>query len=203
MHKNHRRAAIVVAAIVAFLSLVLLLNQLPTKTILRVLGAVIENTISPSPIVQIDLKSSLQLKIPEINVNAVISTLGINPDGEMETPKDPRDVGWYKYGPSPGEVGSAVIAGHYGPWSGWEGSVFDNLAELRKGDKIYIEDGEGSKITFVVRELRTYDPVADALEVFNSSDGKPHLNLVTCKGEWNNFTNSYPLRLVVFSDREV
>jgi sortase A len=80
--------------------------------------------------------------------------------------------------------------------------VFDDLHELRPGDKLSVEDDKGTVISFVVREIRSYDYNANAPEVFNSSDGKSHLNLITCEGVWNQATQNYSQRLVVFTDRE-
>ncbi|OHA48408.1 MAG: hypothetical protein A2806_03005 [Candidatus Terrybacteria bacterium RIFCSPHIGHO2_01_FULL_48_17] len=147
------------------------------------------------------LGSPIRLKIPKINVDAAVEYVGLTPDGAMDVPKSQDDVAWYEPGTRPGEKGSAVIAGHYG-WKGGEPSVFDSLYTLRKGDKLTIEDDKGEIITFVVRESRRYDPNVDASDVFGSSDGKAHLNLVTCEGEWDEVSQSYSKRLVVFTDKE-
>jgi hypothetical protein len=53
-----------------------------------------------------------------------------------------------------------------------------------------------------VRELRTYGPDEYASAVFRSSDGKAHLNLITCEGTWNSAQKSFSNRLVVFADKE-
>lgn len=45
-----------------------------------------------------------------IGVDASVVSVGITPDGEMDIPKDPAHVAWFKFGPRPGESGSAVIA---------------------------------------------------------------------------------------------
>lgn len=140
----------------------------------------------------------VRLKIPEINVDSAVEYVGLAPDGTMDIPKSPDNVAWFELGPRPGENGSAVIAGHYGG----KVSAFDNLYKLRKGDKIYVEDDKGVIIPFVVRESRRYDPEADASDVFSPSDGKSHLNLITCEGVWNKVSESYPKRLVVFTDKE-
>lgn len=142
----------------------------------------------------------IRLKISGINVDAAVEYVGLTSEGAMDIPKNQHDVAWYELGTSPGENGSAVIAGHYG-WKGGEPSVFDNLYKLRKGDRLTIEDNKGEVITFVVRENRRYDPNADATEVFSSNDGKPHLNLITCEGDWDEVSQSYPTRLVVFTDK--
>jgi LPXTG-site transpeptidase (sortase) family protein len=144
----------------------------------------------------------VRLKIPGINVDAPLRPVGLTPDGSMDTAKGPDEAVWFEPGPRPGEDGSAVIAGHYGTWKNGEGSVFDNLHELSKGDKLYIEDDEGATISFVVRESRTYNSNADPSDVFSSSDGKSHLNLITCEGVWNKDSKSYSQRLVIFTDKE-
>lgn len=143
-----------------------------------------------------------RLKIPGINVDAVVESVGLTSGGAMDMPKNPDEVAWFNLGTRPGENGSAVIDGHYGTWKNGQGSVFDNLYKLRPGDKVYIEDDGGATATFVVRESRSYDPNAEAVDVFSSSDGKSHLNLITCEGTWNKNSKSYSQRLVVFTDKE-
>lgn len=119
----------------------------------------------------------------------------------MDAPKSPGNVAWFNLGQRPGEIGTAVIAGHYG-WSRGKGSVFNAVNTLRKGDRLYVQDDKGAILSFVVRESRLYDPKADASAVFGSSDGKAHLNLVTCEGVWESAAKSYSRRLVVFTDKE-
>ncbi|OGN01633.1 MAG: hypothetical protein A3I26_03415 [Candidatus Yanofskybacteria bacterium RIFCSPLOWO2_02_FULL_43_10] len=143
----------------------------------------------------------LRLKIPVINIDSAVEYVGLDFDGAMDVPKSQDNVGWFEIGSRPGGNGSAVIAGHYGQQNN-KGSVFDDLHKLRKGDKLYVEDEKGAIVAFVVRESRRYDPKADASEVFSSSDGKAHLNLVTCEGVWDEATQQYPKRLVLFTDRE-
>lgn len=143
----------------------------------------------------------LSLKIPTINVDAKIEYVGLTAGGEMDIPKSPDGVAWLELGPRPGEIGSAVVAGHYGVWKNGAETVFNNLKKLQIGDKIFVEDEKGASIPFVVRESRIFDPKADASSVFSSNDGKSHLNLVTCES-WDKASESYSQRLVVFTDKE-
>jgi sortase A len=142
-----------------------------------------------------------RLTIPKINIDAAVLQVGLAPDGAMDVPKGPDDVAWFNLGKRPGDVGSAVMAGHFG-WKNGIPAVFDNLNTLQKGDNIYVEDEKGVVTTFIVREIKTYDQNADAGSVFSSSDGKVHLNLVTCEGVWDKVQKSYSNRLVVFADKE-
>jgi len=140
----------------------------------------------------------VRLKIPKIDVDVAIEYAGLAFDGSVDTPKNQENVVWFNLSQHPGESGTAVIAGHYGG----KKSAFDNLYKLRKGDKLYIEDDNGITVSFVVRENRRYNPEADASHVFSSNDGKAHLNLITCEGDWDEVSESYSTRLVVFTDKE-
>lgn len=142
-----------------------------------------------------------RLKIPKINVDSAVEYVGVAKGGAMDTPKKPEDVAWYQPGVRPGENGSAVIDGHSG-WKDGRAVAFDNLYKLHTGDNIYVEDGTGTTTSFVVHEIRSYDPKADDREVFFSADGKSHLNLITCEGVWDAASKSYSKRLVVFADKE-
>lgn len=138
------------------------------------------------------------LKIPRINVDTGVENVGINGAGEMDIPSNTATVGWYKFGPSPGENGNAVISGHLDNNKGGAG-VFDNLHKLKKGDKIYVTTDIGKTVTFVVSKTHTFNP-GYADEVFLSNDSGTHLNLITCDGVWNETKKSFSKRLVVFTD---
>lgn len=141
----------------------------------------------------------IQINIPSISVNSLVEKVGISEDGSMDVPKNPKNVGWYMFGPKPGEVGSSAIAGHINWWNGVDG-IFDKLHKLKPGDEIVVSDENDNPLTFVVRKIKTFEAKADASEVFVSDDGKSHLNLITCSGKWNKRAQQYSTRLVVFAD---
>jgi sortase (surface protein transpeptidase) len=84
------------------------------------------NTVVPS-----------RLIIPAIKVDAAIQNVGLGKSGNMAVPSNYTDVGWYRYGPTPGQVGSAVIDGHVDNGFGLE-AVFKNVSALEPGDDIYV-----------------------------------------------------------------
>ncbi|MEK7588341.1 MAG: class F sortase [Patescibacteria group bacterium] len=143
----------------------------------------------------------MSVRIPKIALNARIENVGITKEGLMESPKGPNGVGWFHLGTLPGEIGSAVMDGHSG-WKDGIPAVFDNLYKLKVGDKIYVKNQKGEDLVFNVKEIRIYNPSENTEEVFNSSDGIAHLNIITCSGLWDEFTKSHTKRLVVFSDME-
>lgn len=144
-----------------------------------------------------------RLKIPKLNIDASFQYTGLKPDGAMEIPSNIVDAGWFTSSARPGENGTAIITGHVAQIRGGvvtKPGVFSNLSELRPGDKLYVINDKGESIVFSVRESRSYDPTADATDVFASADGKAHLNLITCEGVWNPAKLSYSQRLIVFTD---
>jgi sortase A len=147
-----------------------------------------------------DVGAPVRIKIPSIQVNAVIREVGKTPSGAMGVPELPRDTAWYKLGPKPGENGSAVIAGHVDWWYGVTG-VFKNLKKLKPGDRILVEDDQGTSYAFIVRKSHTYGLKDDTTEVFRSSDRTAYLNLVTCAGVWDRVFKMYSKRLVVFAEK--
>ncbi len=148
----------------------------------------------------IHIKKTMYLKIPKIGINVPISHIGLTDQWAMGSPKSYNDVVWFDQSPRPWEVGSAVLAGHYGIRKNGSISIFQDLGKLKPGDKIYIINGKDKVISFVVTKISTYDFKASTTEVFVSNDGKAHLNLITCI--WDSVSASYSKRLVVFTDRE-
>ena len=141
----------------------------------------------------------VRLKIPIIGVDSAIEDALITADGRMDVPAGSKDVAWFALGPHPGQVGSAVIGGHFGIDNGVP-FVFYNLDKLRVGDRIYITDDKDDTLSFIVRSIKLFNHDADATSVFTSEDGLAHLNLITCEGIWNKVNDSYPERRVVFTD---
>ena len=139
----------------------------------------------------------VRLKIPKINIDVTLDHLGLTSNGELDVPKDFLKAGWYKLGPRPGDIGSAVIDGHIG--SRKIVGVFDNLHKLTIGDIVSVETDQGTTLDFVIKETRTYDPDAHVPEIFNKTDGRL-LNIITCYGTWDRSERTFTERLVIFTE---
>lgn len=140
----------------------------------------------------------VQLTIPKLNIKHTIEPVGLTDKGAMGAPEDPGGIGWYTGSVNPGAVGSAVITGHYG-WKGDVPAIFDTLSDLEIGDTVTVEDENGISHSFAVSEMHTYARDAIVPEIFNSSDNRARLNIITCTGRWNAAINEYDERLVVFT----
>lgn len=140
-----------------------------------------------------------RLNIPSLKIDAVIETVGRTPEGAMESPSNFRDVAWYKNGAQPGQVGSAVIAGHLDNAFGIPG-VFKNLKTLTVGGYVYVENTSGEEIRFRVLRVATYpyDEVPTR-ELFDRGGGV-YLNLITCAGAWLWKDKTYDQRFIVYTE---
>ncbi|MDD5318455.1 MAG: class F sortase, partial [Candidatus Pacebacteria bacterium] len=122
----------------------------------------------------------------------------VTSSGNMSTPHNFTDVGWYKYGTAPGMTGSAVIAGHLDNGFSLAG-VFEHLADLKPGDDVSIVTADNKLLHFTVIESDTYPyQVVPLQRIFNQSDGS-YLNLITCQGQWTADYTTYDHRLVVYT----
>src|SRR5690606_31050988 len=68
---------------------------------------------SPKP-VGMPRSTPVRVKVPRIGIDAEIIPVGLNERRELVVPSldKPHLTGWYELGPSPGEVGNAVVVGH-------------------------------------------------------------------------------------------
>ncbi|MEU6021608.1 class F sortase [Micromonospora sp. NPDC047134] len=140
------------------------------------------------------------VRIPRIGVNAKIMPLGTNPDGTVQVP--PLDqallAGWYEPGPSPGEVGNAVIVGHVdsaaiGP------AVFFSLGALKSGDTITVDRADGRPVTFQVDSVVSHPKNAFPTEQVYGPNDRPGLRVITCGGQFDDATGDYPDNVIVFA----
>ncbi|MDQ3014518.1 MAG: class F sortase [bacterium] len=139
-----------------------------------------------------------QLIIPAIKVAAPVKAMGL--DGtKMAVPDNFTEVGWYKYGTSPGEKGSAVMGAHVDD-GGRTAGVFKNLKNLKVGDDIYAVDSDGKAAHFRVtakKVLPYRTKITD--DVFMKKD-TARLNLITCHGTFLPKENTYNQRLIIFTE---
>ena len=123
-----------------------------------------------------------------------VRAVGVESNGEMTVPP-PLDVGWYRYGPTPGEAGSAVLAGHIAS-SGIPGA-FRYLDRLEPGDLVTIGFDDGSSQTWAVDELVQVDKTDLPFDSVFARSGPSKIALITCGGEFDYDARSYEDNIVV------
>jgi hypothetical protein len=115
--------------------------------------------------------------------------------GELAIPDDPTVVGWYQFGPSPGQPGSAVLAGHL-DWHRRPGA-FHRLGGVALGSIVTIQYADGSSRRFqVVDNTLVPKQSLPVTDVFDRT-GLPTLRLITCGGTFDSRTHHYRSNVVV------
>jgi len=138
------------------------------------------------------------IKIPSIEVDAIIQPTGILENGEMGVPDDTNVLGWFEPGYKVGAKGHAVLAGHVDSLTG--PAIFYELKKVKNEDKIILLDDSGREMIFVVKKMVSYKTdEAPIEEIFGKSD-KRIINLITCTGVFNRDIGSHEERLVVSAE---
>ena len=106
-------------------------------------------------------------------------------------------LGWYEYGPAPGEAGSSVIAGHV-DHDGRRGAFF-GLSRLDPGAVVTIDYQDGSSRAWRVVARRQYLKSELPVDLLFARTGAPTLTLVTCGGLYDASKRSYRDNVVVFA----
>ena len=132
-------------------------------------------------------------------MRADLVEVGRADDGSIGTPAgDPvRQAGWYGFGPTPGELGTAVIVGHVDTKT--EPAVFARLATIGAGKLIEVNRQDGRVATFAVESVESFPKSAfPADRIFDRVD-HPRLALVTCGGRWLGGDVGYADNVIVFA----
>ena len=125
----------------------------------------------------------VRISIPAIGVDSTVFPIGKDASGGLQAPPpgpNLNHVAWYKYSPTPGQDGPAVLEGHvdtiHGP------SVFLQLGALHPGDTISVTRADGSIVRFVVDAVRAYASHNDfpTQVVYGGDLSQPTLRLITC-----------------------
>jgi len=144
------------------------------------------DSAQPAPLV-LPASRPVSITIPAIDVHAPLLRLGRTADNALEVPPPGRhydDAGWYRYSPTPGELGPSVIVGHVdsaknGP------SVFWRLATLRPKDRVRVTRADGSVAIFVVDAVRLFRKKAFPTKLVYGDTDHAALRLITCGGPFD------------------
>ncbi len=139
----------------------------------------------------------VELTIPAISLTVSLSTLGLNADGTVQVPTDIQQPGWYGLGPSPGEIGSAVILGHVDSYEG--PAVFFKLRSLVAGDIVDTSLADGVTAQFKVTSVAMYLKTNFPDQAVYTSHGYSALQLVTCGGAFDAQTGHYLSNIVAYT----
>ncbi|GGM65259.1 class F sortase [Dactylosporangium sucinum] len=140
----------------------------------------------------------VRLAVGAIGVDAPVRNVDVDQVGMLEAPPlaTPKEVGWYRRGPTPGEAGNSVLVGHVdtaatGP------AVFYQLGRLKVGDEVSVSRADGSAVSFRVDSVRMFPKTDFPADLVYGPAAKAQLRLVTCGGTFDQRQRSYLANTVV------
>lgn len=138
------------------------------------------------------------IDIPAIGVQSTrFVPLRIQRDGTLSVPQTAQEVGLYDDGPTPGQLGPAVLAAHVDTPDGVPG-IFAKLREVKTGDLVKISRQDGTRLTFTVDGVAAFQKTQfPTHQVYDSDFTHAEIRLVTCGGPTDN-RNEYRDNVVVF-----
>jgi hypothetical protein len=140
----------------------------------------------------------IRIRIPAIRVNAPMMGLGLTTGGSLDVPPPGRKnlAGWYEAGATPGETGTAIVAGHVDNADG--PAVFYDLGALRKGSTVEVDRRDGGAALFTVDAVEVYEASRFPDEKVYGAADRPELRVITCGGGYSKSTG-YQGNVVVFA----
>ncbi|MGI5425638.1 class F sortase [Streptomyces sp. CA-179760] len=139
-----------------------------------------------------------RIRIPAIRVDAPLTGLGLTKTGSLDAPPVARGnlAGWYEAGTTPGERGTAIVAGHVDNADG--PAVFYGLGALTKGSKIEVDRRDGRVAVFTVDSVEAYAAKDFPDQKVYGPARRPELRVITCGGGYSRATG-YQGNVVVFA----
>lgn len=135
------------------------------------------------------------LSIPRIDVSTELTKLSMDENGVLDAPDTGDVAGWYRSSATPGQRGSAVIAGHV-DWSDGP-AVFYELGKLEPEDTVKVKRADGRVATFRVHAIRQYAKNEFPSKLVYGQTREPELRLITCGGAFAD--GHYVDNIVVFA----
>ncbi|MGW0558445.1 class F sortase [Streptomyces sp. NPDC002926] len=156
---------------------------------------------TPAPPAGLALSRSApkRLSITEIAVDAPFTPLSIGSSGQLDAPPgdDNNLVGWFQGGPTPGERGTSIVAGHVDTKTG--PAVFVELGSLKPGSTVDITREDNTVATFKVDSVETFSKAHFPNQRVYADTPSPQLRLITCGGEYDRKAKDYTDNVVVFA----
>ncbi|HET7799180.1 MAG TPA: class F sortase [Humibacillus xanthopallidus] len=142
------------------------------------------------------LPAPTRLTIKRLGIDMPVKPVGVARDGEMALPRTPAEVGWYEFGPRPGDPrGATVLAAHL-DMPGYGTGPIAAVEDLRRGDTLAVRSG-GTTTRYAVSDVRSIRKSQLDLQTLFARDGAPVLHIVTCGGTFDPEARRYDRNIVV------
>jgi sortase (surface protein transpeptidase) len=145
----------------------------------------------------------ISISIPAIGVDSRLLYVGLNPDGTIQVPplNDPRlanEAAWYKYSPTPGQLGPSIVEGHVDSLKAGQ-AVFFRLGDLKPGELVYITLADRQVAVFKITGVRLYPKNRFPTSAVYGNTDYAALRLITCGGSFDARSRHYSSNVVAFA----
>jgi Sortase domain len=142
----------------------------------------------------------VRIDIPDISVHAGMVPVGVGPGNAIGVPplSQPDLTGWYRYGRTPGEKGSAVVLGHVDARASGK-AVFYDLGRLRSGQEVDVVRRDHTVAKFKVDAVSRFATSSFPTGAVFGGVDYPGLRLITCGGQFDAASGHYLDNVVVFA----
>ena len=152
---------------------------------------------APVPVRPAVVSRPVRVALAAVRIDSPVRAVGVAADGQMRLPANPRIMGWYRFGSTPGEesAGSVVIAGHLDSERFGLGPLV-RLRDTEVGDPIEVTLSNGATSTYTVVGVERFDRQGLPDQLF-SREGPQRLHVITCGGAYDADAGGYQQNLVV------
>ena len=142
------------------------------------------------------LPAPTRFEIDRLEISMRVRPVGVATDGQMALPPSPADMGWYEYGPRPGDTEGRHRPRRPPRHAGLRHRPSRALERLRKGDLLTVRSGSTVRRYRVTQVTRLEKEGLDLEAIFDRT-GPARLHVVTCGGRFDPATRTYEENLVV------
>ncbi|MFM6847962.1 MAG: class F sortase [Terrabacter sp.] len=153
------------------------------------------------PVARTDRQAAVpqRLAVSRLGIDMAIVPEGVARDGAMALPATPADVGWYRYGPRPGDrAGATVLAAHL-DMPGYGIGPIAKVEEVRVGDVVTVRSAATTH-RYRVTGVTSIRKTSLDLPALFARDGPPRLHVVTCGGQFDSERRRYDENVVVTAE---
>jgi sortase (surface protein transpeptidase) len=141
----------------------------------------------------------VRVRVGSLGIDAPVVAIGVEPGTvAVAVPDDVSVAGWYRFGPAPGDDGSAVLTAHVDSAAQGAGAFFP-LRDAALGAEVVVTSADGAAHRFQVVARRSYRKTELPVGALFTRTGDPVLTLITCGGAFDAATRSYEENLVVYA----
>ena len=189
------RATVVLAVVAALLlSLAALVSVPPTAPRCAPVGAPVHLDRTPLP-----SSDPVSVTVGSIDACSTLQPVGVDAQRRIEVPSvhTPEQAGWYRLGPTPGELGPAVVVGHVN--GDGRAGVFADLDDVEDGDRIAVARRDGRTAFFTAATVVQADKDEFPTTAVYGDTRDAQLRLITCGGALDRSAHRYDDNVIVFA----